>query len=110
MADAWIETKDDQKQFKAGDVLEGHVIWHDAKVESATLRLFWRTMGKGTQDVGPESEISFDAPRDADKRPFRFVLPAGPLSYDGTLVAIVWGLELELLPEQRVESLDILVS
>ena len=110
MAEMRIETRGNQKAFSAGETVEGSVTWRTDRVTSASIRLCWRTEGKGTQDVGLHAETVFDAPRDMDQRSFKFVLPKGPLSYDGKLIAIIWGLELKVLPGKQIENLDIVVS
>lgn len=96
MADLRIETLDGRTRYAPGDTIEGVAGWevHDDAVKRAALRLFWRTEGKGTQDMGLGEEITFDAPGATDARTFRLTAPIGPWSYDGTLVAIVWALEL----------------
>jgi hypothetical protein len=110
MAELRIQTRNDRVHFAPGETIEGIVSWNLDHVKSATLRLFWRTEGKGTQDVGLSAEMPFDEPRPSDERTFRFNVPEGPWSYDGKLVAIVWSLELETEPGGKVESLDLVVS
>jgi hypothetical protein len=110
MAEVSIEIQDNRTRFSPGETVAGRVNWNGGHVESASVRLFWRTEGKGVQDVGLHAETSFDRPRSTDERTFSFVLPSGPLSYDGKILAIIWGLEVELLPGKQIGSIDIVVS
>ena len=110
MAELRIRTRDSRLHYTPGETIEGVVSWNLDVVKAATLRLFWRTEGKGTQDIGLSAEMLFDQPRPSDERTFRFNIPQGPWSYDGKLVAIVWALELETEPGGKVESLDLVVS
>ena len=110
MAELRIQTRDGGVHYAPGETIEGIVSWNLDHVKSAALRLFWRTEGKGTQDIGLSAEMPFDQPRPADERAFRFTVPQGPWSYDGKLVAIVWALELETEPGGQMESLELVVS
>lgn len=107
MADLRIETVDNRTRFAPGETIEGVAGWEVTKdkVKRATLRLFWRTEGKGTQDTGLGEEVAFDTPGVTDARTFRVTAPDGPWSYDGSLVAIVWA--LDLCVDKDVQTLDL---
>jgi hypothetical protein len=52
----------------------------------------------------------FAAPHAHDTREFSFALPPGPYSFSGTLVSVVWALELVLEPGPEVERLDFVLG
>src|SRR5690348_448767 len=107
MADIHIELSNGRLEYGQNEMLEGKVRWNVDQAKSAILRFFWRTEGKGIQDLGLQEELSFDTPRTMDERSFRFKVPAGPWSYDGKLVSIRWTLEFQVEPGGHVESLDV---
>jgi hypothetical protein len=105
-----LELADSKTKYRPGEAVEGVAFWElDAPPNSVEIRLFWRTQGKGTVDV----EVVHSQPcgkGQNDRRPFRIVLPAGPYSVSGTLVSIVWGVELVTEPSGDSTSTDIVVS
>jgi hypothetical protein len=89
--------------FKAGASIGGRVTWQvDQPPQSAELRLFWYTTGKGTQDVEAIDSIVFPAPQANDDRSFTFTLPRQPYSFSGQLISLVWALELIVEPGSNV--------
>ena len=105
-----IEIDGDRRAFKTGDTLAGRVSWDVSRATSAELRLFWFTRGKGTEDVGLVDSLAFADPRAADERQFRFTLPREPYSFSGTLLSIVWALELIVEPGSAVERREFVLS
>lgn len=84
-----------RSRFQPGDELVGHAAWSLGEPpDGVELRLFWYTAGKGTRDVEVVATERFDPPAAEGRREFRLRLPAGPWSWSGTLVSIVWALEL----------------
>lgn len=110
MSSIHLELADSKTKYRPGETIEGVAFWELAQpASSIELRLFWRTQGKGTVDV----EVVQAQPLSGgaqDRRPFRFVLPPGPYSVSGTLVSIVWGVELVSEPSGESASLEITVS
>jgi hypothetical protein len=85
--------------FLPGEILSGRVSWTvDSTPDSVELRLFWYTQGKGSEDVGVVETASFDRPSRQEQRPFRFPLPMEPFSFSGTLISLIWALELVVIP------------
>jgi hypothetical protein len=81
--------------FAPGEAIAGTVAWEVGAVPGrAELRLFWRTAGKGTVDIGVVATQAFPEPGLAGRQPFRLVAPAHPPSCSGRLVSIQWALEL----------------
>lgn len=110
MSSLHLELADSKTKYRPGEAVEGVAFWElAAPPQSVEIRLFWHTQGKGTVDV----EVVQSQPAPAaqkDRRPFRFVLPAGPYSVSGTLVSIVWGVELVAEPSGESASVEIVVS
>ena len=95
MTELTIELTDDRTNFAPGEEVSGTVSWSTEQTgEKLELRLFWFTRGKGTEDAGIVEKIQFDRPSPHETRPFRFHLPAGPYSFSGRLISLVWALEL----------------
>lgn len=86
-------------EFTPGDTISGKIIWTDPGGEhSLSLRLFWFTEGKGTQDIEVLHELSW--PASQGNASFSIVLPNEPYSFSGTLVSISWAIEAVLLPKE----------
>ncbi len=90
-----ISTEGGRLAFHPGEELRGTASWSlDAPPTKVELRLFWRTEGKGSQDVGVVETLSFDGAGAEDRREFRLRLPPGPYSFSGKLISLIWALEL----------------
>ena len=91
-----ITTELNNNAFVPGDRLCGRVEWTDlpSLPEKAELRLFHYTSGKGTRDLEIIERREFDGPVNGDRREYEFQLPAGPPSFSGKLVSLIWALEL----------------
>lgn len=106
-----LEVDGGASEFAPGQTIHGTATWQlDSAPASMTLRLFWYTLGKGTQDVEIVSEVVFDNPQMSESRRFTFTLPNAPYSFSGTLISLKWALELILGDEREVARLDILLS
>ena len=98
-----IDTEDDRSQFEPGEVLNGNVAWScDQTPQFLELRLFWFTRGKGTEDVGVVQCVKFEKPLQQESRPFQFKLPDSPYSFSGTLISLIWAVDLLALPTEDV--------
>ena len=110
---SWIrvETRDGVTAFRPGDDVEGTVRWQlDAPPRSFEVRLFWYTQGKGDQDVGIVEVQPLASPEAAEHRPFRFRLPAGPFSFSGKLISLLWAIEAVAEPGDAVGRIELVVS
>ncbi|HSU81139.1 MAG TPA: hypothetical protein VLR69_01915 [Thermoanaerobaculia bacterium] len=106
-----IETRDGVNAFLPGETVEGTVGWHfDVPAKSVELRLLWYTEGKGDQDVTVVESVPLPNPGTDEVRPFQIRLPAGPFSFSGRLISLVWALEAVAEPGSRAERLPITVS
>jgi hypothetical protein len=106
-----IETRDGVNAFLPGETVEGTVGWHfDVPAKSVELRLLWYTEGKGDQDVTVVESLPLPNPERDEVRPFQIRLPAGPYSFSGRLISLVWALEAVAEPGSRAERLPVTVS
>lgn len=106
-----LELADSKSKYRPGEALEGVAFWElDAAPRSIEVRLFWRTQGKGTVDVEVVQALPFSGVGARDRRPFRFELPAGPYSVSGSLVSVVWGVEVVAEPGGDASSTEITLS
>lgn len=106
-----VEIQNGANAFLPGEMVEGTVSWQlDHPTQTVELRLFWYTQGKGDQDVGVVSTVTFASPELQDRRPFRVSLPDGPFSFSGKLISLAWALELVVEPGSRASRTEIMVS
>jgi hypothetical protein len=106
-----IEMCDGVTAFHPGDEIEGTVRWRlDPAPQRLEVRLFWYTRGKGDQDVGVVETLPFDNPGIEERRSFRFRLPAGPYSFSGKLISLLWAIEAVAEPGSASERCEITVS
>ncbi len=106
-----IETRDGATAFAPGETVEGTASWQlETPARTVELRLFWYTQGKGDQDVGVVATVPFPEPALRDRRGFRIPLPAGPYSFSGKLISLLWALEVVAEPGARAGRIEIVVS
>lgn len=97
--------------YVPGEPITGDVAWDiPGKLDKVTLRLFWRTEGKGTQDVGVVAEEVFDLVSSRESRAFSFKGVAGPYSFSGNLVSILWAVEAIASPGDEVARAELTLS
>lgn len=102
MSTLGIELAKEQGGYRPGEHLRGAAGWAlDRQTGAAAieLRLVWFTEGKGDQDVEIVAHERWERPAPDDQKTFDFRLPAGPYSFSGKLVTLVWALELVVLPK-----------
>jgi hypothetical protein len=111
MTNLKIDFSNDRTTFRPGEEVAGTVSWStDQPVQKLELRLFWFTRGKGTQDMGLVETARFEQPSQNETRSFRFRLPEAPYSFSGTLISVVWALELIVHPSKEVTRSEIQVG
>lgn len=111
MADLSIDTVGKRRRFRPGEDVMGAAAWQLQKeADAVEVRLFWRTEGKGTQDVGVAATQRFDNTGLSEVREFRLKAPPGPYSFSGRLISLIWALEMVVLPGRDAERLDITIS
>jgi hypothetical protein len=106
-----IDISGGQRGYKPGETISGRVTWQvDPPPQSAELRLFWYTSGKGTQDVENVDAVAFQTPQMNDDRTFSLTLPRQPFSFSGKLISLVWALELIVEPGSNVTRQEFAMS
>jgi len=111
MSEMAIETRDGCVNYRPGETIAGAAAWKlDRPAQSIELRLFWRTVGRGEEDMGLASTVTFEQPETEEARPFLFVAPCAPVSFSGRLVSLVWTLELVVTPGKECARLDLVIS
>ena len=77
------------------DVLELVARWSlPSAPKSLEIRLFWFTRGKGTEDVGVVATERVPEPGGNGEHRVRFTLPDAPYSFSGSLISLIWAVEL----------------
>ena len=111
MKELEIDLAGTRRVFAPGDEIRGETTWRlDSAPESLELRLFWYTEGKGDQDVAIAAREVVTSPGREGNREFELAVPAGPLTFSGKLISLVWALELVALPSGPTERVEIVVS
>jgi hypothetical protein len=99
MSSLHIDTAEQRTAFEPGAEIEVYLEWDlDEPAEAVELRLVWNTSGKGTTDIAVADTVRFDAPSQRESRQATLTLPTSPYSFSGTLVSLIWALELVALP------------
>jgi len=102
-----ILLRDQRRSYWPGERIEGGVAWQlDRPAKAIEVRLFYYTKGKGTTDVVVVDQVRFEQPPEQEVRPFQFQLPAGPYSFSGKLISLIWAIELVAFPGQEAERLE----
>ena len=83
---AHLELADGKTKYRPGETVEGVAFWDVSSApQSIEVRLFWRTQGKGLDDLEIVRNVTFIPVGPQDRRPFQLVLPAAPYSVSGKL-------------------------
>lgn len=103
---------EDRTQFFPGEELSGQflVVPEDARsLKAVEVSVLWYTEGKGDEDLGVHHFERLDAMDGANdlRRPisFRTRLPKSPLSYEGSIVKIVWCVRVRAFPQRGEDIL-----
>jgi hypothetical protein len=106
-----IELRDSKSVYPPGGMVRGGVRWNlQSNPESLELSLLWYTSGKGTQDAGVVETLKWETPGASGSKDFSFVLPSGPYSFSGTLISLIWALELTVFPGSQTRRVELIVS
>lgn len=100
----------DKRNFKPNSRVKGTVTWQlDKTPKDVSVRLFWYTRGRGTEDVQLADEIQLGADRQG-QRGFDLNIPEGPYSFSGKLISLIWGVEAVARPGGECGREEITVS
>jgi hypothetical protein len=103
--------RENRTSFAPGELIAGAVDWECDRVPSKVeVRLGWTTMGKGTTDSNVVERIVLPDPQPTDLRTFEFTAPDEPYSFSGTLVSLVWNVELVVQPGDLRERREIVIA
>jgi len=106
-----IATRNDVTAFQPGQEISGAAGWKlDKKVDWIEIRLFWYTDGKGTEDVQVVDTIRFDNPLQEAAEPYRLVAPDFPYSFSGTLISLMWAIEIVLASGSDAARVDLVIA
>lgn len=106
-----LELNQDQAAFRPGEMIEGVVGWElDDSPKWVEVRLFWHTQGKGTVDVVIAESQRFENPSPVDAQVFSFTAPDGPFSYQGTLIEVMWSIEVVAHRVKETAVIDLTLS
>jgi hypothetical protein len=106
-----IHLENDRKAFEPGETIRVMLEWSlPEEPKKLELRVVWSTVGKGTADVGVEHTTVIDSPRQEDSREMELTLPMAPYSFSGTLISLVWALELVVLPSLESRRVEITIA
>lgn len=113
MNELTIQLDYDQAAFTPGARITGTVVW---RLESASapeameLRLVWYTEGKGTRDGQIVHTIRYEHPTAAESHRFEIDAPIGPHSFSGSLISLLWALELVTDSEDQATRTPIVIA
>ena len=111
MQELSIDIAELKTEFRPGENLQGTLRRNlSENPESVEISLFWRTEGKGTQDVGVIETKKFDNPGSLAQKEFSFKIPTEPYSFSGRLISIVWALEACAYPDEQTTRQEITIS
>jgi hypothetical protein len=106
-----IQLESDKTAFRPGDRVAGTVSWKlEDRPKQVELRLLWYTQGKGDEDAGLIETMTFAQPSPTDRRSFHFTLPAAPYSFSGSLISLIWALELSTQPGDQCKRREITMT
>jgi len=106
-----IQLDSNKMAFVPGEEIRGIAKWQlDYEPGSMELSLFWHTEGRGIQDTGIAETIVFENAGAFGQKDFKFIAPAGPYSFSGKLVSIIWALEFATAKGKDVCRKDITIS
>lgn len=111
MSEMKVALQDGQTSFAPGETILGSVSWRlDEAPEALEIRLFWYTSGKGERDVQIVDTVEVEPVVASGRHEFTFSTPTAPLSFSGTLISLVWAIELVALPSGDAGRQEIMVS
>ncbi len=93
------------------DIVSGTVGWEFPSAPRALeVRLFWFTRGKGMPDAGIADKRRIEQPLARGSQPFELRLPDVPFSFSGTLVSLIWAVEIVAEPGPESARAEIVMS
>lgn len=78
------------RTYVPGETLEATLRWTGEATKWIEIQLLWETVGKGTSDQGVVASHKWNAQETQSTLQWKTVIPRGPLSMQGRLIAIEW--------------------
>ncbi|MEN0064904.1 MAG: hypothetical protein AAGA48_22355 [Myxococcota bacterium] len=95
--------------YAPGDTIDVTVTWtRDPEPEAVTVRLLWRTSGRGDTDVALASEQALSPAESVTT--VTFTAPQTPPSFSGQLITLQWTIEAEVQPGDGFAHADIVIG
>ena len=106
-----IRLSDQDGYCEPGAKLAIPIAWRfDEEQSGLELRVVWNAHGKGSPNLGVVHTESVEHPSFQGSRTIHVELPQAPYSFSGTLVSIVWALELVAQPSQVSTRHEIVIA
>lgn len=97
--------------FLPGETVTGKILWAlDRPPGEILLSLGWWTEGCGSKDAKIVGESTWQTNATAGEEAFSFTIPESPISFNGQLISLKWGLELSARESREKQVLEIVVS
>lgn len=81
--------------FLPGETVAGKILWVlDQPPGEILLSLGWWTEGRGSKDAKIVEETTWKTAASAGEEGFSFPIPESPVSFNGQLISLKWGLEI----------------
>lgn len=97
--------------FQPGEEISGTARWELPKNPRwLEVSLFWRTEGEGNQDMSVVERIRFETSSAHGTKDFRLKVPSGPYSFSGSLISIIWWIQLAEIRDRNPVSKRITIS
>ena len=98
-------------EFEPGAEVDLELRWElEEPPEAIELRIVWNTAGKGDTDFRVAAVQRFDHPSAIEACRETVTLPHSPYSFSGTLVSLMWALELVALPQEDSTRTEIVIA
>lgn len=94
-----------------GETVRAEVRWEAGTApEGVEVRLLWETRGRGDREEGVAASVEMPAPGPLGREEVELTLPAGPWSYQGRLLQIVWLADAVLWPSGEQARAELVLS
>ncbi len=102
----------DAEAFEPSEKVTGRVEWDglERRPELLLISLLWYTEGKGTEDIQVVDDVKVVHPAPLGNHEFSLQLPDFPWSFSGTLVSLVWAVEVTFEPRGAVERVNLVAA
>ena len=100
-----------KSEYKPGEMLQGRVRWTLSDTpQKIELHLLWHTAGRGTEDIEIVDQLDVSSASSFGEMPFSFTLPLSPYSFSGSLISLLWAIELVVAKPDLVELKEFTLS